>query len=262
MLFKNNSNFVVALSILMGFIFWCFEAVIDVLFFGDGDDTILKSIFIPDPHELYMRTTVICLFLFMALIARALLLKQESISQELEKHKNNLQGLVEMRTEQLEKLAYIDDLTQIYNRRKFLELAEYEIRREQRYQRSLSITMIDIDNFKKVNDRHGHQAGDQTLQTISKTISSLIRETDIFGRLGGEEFAILLPETSKQNAKELAERIRLCIEITKIPYIGQITISQGVAQLYPDDTSNSFFSRADIALYAAKENGRNRVVTA
>lgn len=262
MAFKNNSNIVLALAILAGATFWCLDAVIDVVFFGDEDDSILKSIFTPSEHELYMRGIVLSLFLLSSFFTRSLLLKYEATAADLEKHKNNLQGLVEMRTEQLEILATIDDLTQIYNRRKFFEMAKYEITRNLRYKHSLSVIMIDIDHFKKINDLHGHQSGDITLQMFSATLSALIRTTDIFGRIGGEEFALVLPETPKQSAKDFADRIRLCIENQKFPDIGNITISLGVTQLYEDDTSDSIFNRADVALYAAKNSGRNRIVVA
>lgn len=262
MIFKHNSNRVLCFGILASAIFWCLDAVIDVLIFGDGDESVLESIFSPHAHELYMRGIVFFLFITASFFSRYLLIKQESIRQELEKHKNNLEGLVCMRTEQLEKLATTDDLTQIHNRRNFFELTQCEVGRSARYQRPLSIIMIDIDHFKNINDLHGHQVGDTTLQTFSNTISSIIRSTDIFGRVGGEEFAIILPETAKQEAKDFAERIRLCIENEKFPVIEHLTICLGVTQLYTDDTSASIFNRADIALYAAKESGRNRVVTA
>lgn len=262
MLFKNNSNLVFTLGLLASAIFWCIDALIDVLIFGDEDDSILESLFFPETFELYMRCIVLGLFLFVSLITRTLLRKQESISRELEKHKHNLENLVEIRTEQLEKLATIDDLTQIYNRRKFFELAHYEIDRNARHQHPLSIIMIDIDHFKKINDIHGHQVGDKTLQIFSQIISSIVRTTDIFGRIGGEEFAIVLPETTKQAAKEFAERIRVCAENENFPVIKHLTVSIGVTPLYPDDSYSSIFNRADNALYAAKDSGRNCVITA
>lgn len=262
MIFKQNSNLVLFFGILASFSFWCLDAVMDVVFFSDADESVLESIFSPSAHELYMRSIVSVLFLFVTFYARALLLKQESISQELEKHKNNLEGLVCMRTEQLEKLASIDDLTQIFNRRKFFEQARYEIIRNERHQHPLSVIMLDIDHFKRINDIHGHQIGDQTLQLLSETISGIIRISDIFGRIGGEEFALVLPETDKLTAEELAERIRHCIENTKFPTIEHITVSLGVTELHVDDNTSSIFSRVDVALYAAKDSGRNKVIAA
>ena len=261
-MFKNNPNTILALAILASLVFWCLDATIDVVFFGDEDDSILKSIFFPNTHELYMRSIVLLLFLIFSSYARGLLIKQEATSKELEKHKNNLQGLVNIRTEQLETLATIDDLTQIYNRRKFFELANKEISRNARYKHDLTMIIIDIDHFKKINDLHGHQIGDEVLKRLTSTISSLIRDTDIFGRIGGEEFSLILPETPKQAAKEFAERMRRCIANEKYPNIESITISMGLTQLYDDDTYESAFSRADIALYAAKNSGRNCIVSA
>lgn len=258
----KNSNLILALGILASALFWCLDAAVDVYFFGDEDESLLESIFSPNAHELYMRGIVLILFLITSLVARSLLIQQESIAHELEKHKNNLQGLVEMRTEQLEKLATIDDLTQIYNRRQFFELARYEIIRNDRHQHPLSVIMLDIDFFKRINDIHGHPAGDQTLQLLSSTITNIIRTSDIFGRIGGEEFALVLPETDKLAAKELAERMRLCIQNTNFPSIEHITISLGVTEFYPDDNSSTIFNRVDAALYAAKESGRNKVVVA
>lgn len=111
-------------------------------------------------------------------------------------------------------------------------------------------------------DSYGHQVGDITLQLFSKIIFDSIRETDVFGRIGGEEFALVLPETSKEAAREFAERIRSIFENEKFPEVEKVTISLGVTQFYTDDTSDSIFSRADIALYAAKESGRNKIVVA
>ena len=262
MKFQNKPNFIIAAAIVASAVFWCLDGFIDVIFFGDEDDTLLKSMFFPDAHEFYMRGIVLFLFLLFSFYVRGLLIKQETTAKELEKHKNNLQGLVEMRTEQLETLATIDDLTQIYNRRKFFELVNKEIVRNTRYKHDLTMIIIDIDHFKKVNDLHGHQIGDEVLQRLTSTISSLIRETDIFGRIGGEEFSLMLPETPKQAAKEFAERMRRCIENEKHPNVERITISMGLTQLFDDDTYESAFSRADIALYAAKHNGRNCIVSA
>ena len=262
MIFKNTPNNILILAVLASAIFWCLDGLIDVVFFSDGDETLLENIFFPDSHELYMRGIVLFLFLLFSFYVRGLLFKQDATSKELEKHKNNLQGLVDMRTEQLEVLATIDDLTQIYNRRKFFELAKEEISRNSRYKHGLTIIIIDIDHFKKINDLHGHQLGDMALQRVTSTISSLIRDTDIFGRIGGEEFSLVLPETPKQAAEEFAERMRRCIENEKHPNIERITVSMGLTQLYDDDTYESAFSRADIALYAAKNNGRNCIVSA
>ena len=261
-MYFKNSNTVVVYGIITSVSLWCFDAFIDIIFFSDSDTSIIKSIFFSNGHEIYMRIFIISSIILFTLVTRSLLLKQEDINRELEYHKDNLEKIINERTAELEKLATIDDLTQIYNRRKFFELSKFEIDRHLRYKNPLSLIMIDIDFFKDINDRFGHQAGDKTLQAFSKIILSLIRNTNIFGRIGGEEFAILLPDTSKQDAKKIAERIRKSIFNEKSRFIEHITISLGVTEFYPDDTSNSIFHRADIALYAAKSDGRNKVVTA
>jgi diguanylate cyclase (GGDEF)-like protein len=261
MALKNKPNFVFYIGILASLIFWILDGLIDAVFFEE-DESIIESIFYPDAHEIYMRSIVLILFMIVSLIARNLLKEQERTNRELTHHKTNLEEIVSLRTKQLEKIATIDDLTQIYNRRKFFELANYELTRNARYKHPLSIIMIDIDHFKDINDRFGHQTGDITLQYVARTIFDSIRTTDIFGRIGGEEFAMVLPETSKQEAADFAEKIRQLIENEKFPDVGLVTICLGVTQYYENDTSGSLFSRADVALYAAKNAGRNRVTVA
>jgi len=118
--------------------------------------------------------------------------------------------------------------------------------------------MFDIDYFKKVNDENGHDAGDRVLVEYSKLISSTIRDSDIFCRVGGEEFMVILPHTIVENAIQIAEKLRITVEIheCKIP----ITISLGVVEYKLDETLNHFLKRLDMALYKAKDDGRNRVV--
>lgn len=261
MIFKSNSKNVLSLGIIAGIIFWCLDAIIDVIFFNEDGVSIIENIFQPDTHELYMRGIVLLLFVVITLYTRSLLIKQESITKELEKHKNNLEGLVCMRTEQLEKIAATDDLTQIANRRSLYEQANNEVERSIRYKHPLSVIMIDIDFFKKINDEYGHAIGDQVLQHFTTCISHIIRKTDIFGRTGGEEFALVLPETDIKSAKELAEKIRLSVSNEKFPVVGHITISLGVSQLLDEDKLQSLFKRTDLALYAAKNEGRNCVVS-
>ena len=155
----------------------------------------------------------------------------------------------------------LKDLHPIYNRRKLYELADIEIERSLRYKHPLSVIMIDIDHFKEINDNYGHDIGDQALQILTSTISNLIRTADIFGRIGGEEFVLILPDTDMKSAREFAERIRLCIENEKFPEVKHITISLGVTECIKEDKLHPLFKRADIALYTAKNDGRNRVAS-
>lgn len=162
-------------------------------------------------------------------------------------------------------LATTDELTGLKNRRYFFERAQEEFKRAKRYSEPLAVIIFDIDHFKAINDTYGHDAGDKVLKQLALTLSPLMREHDLFGRHGGEEFTILLPHTSERGAVLVAERVRALIEqnVLELNDGRQITytISLGVAQL--DNSSQTFdrlLNTADKALYKAKETGRNRVV--
>lgn len=160
-------------------------------------------------------------------------------------------------------LANIDPLTRSLTRRQFLNIAESEFRRFQRYQRPLSIMILDADYFKAVNEMHGHHAGDLVLRSLSLTALEQKRAQDTFGRLGSEEFGLLMPETSLDQARVVAERIRLVWEASPVKLDGELirsTISIGLAQAESTDRSlEDLLRRADQMLYKAKTNGRNRV---
>jgi diguanylate cyclase (GGDEF)-like protein len=172
----------------------------------------------------------------------------------------------QQRTRDLEKLAAIDPLTGISNRRQFESLARAELGRSQRYMRPLSLLMIDIDHFKQVNDRFGHEAGDRVLKFLANVLISAKRASDVVGRIGGEEFAILLPETSKEAALVIAERLRQLAQTCAPAIAGEkldVTISIGVAAASIRTSGMETLCRqADQALYEAKRSGRNRVVAA
>jgi len=163
----------------------------------------------------------------------------------------------------LEQEARTDALTGCTNRRHFIELSTHEMARARRYGHDLSLLMIDIDHFKEVNDRYGHRAGDLALKHLVQICKKELREEDLVGRLGGEEFAILLPETSGARALEVAERTRVAVATTEIRSNGEtirITISLGVTTQRSADTDiDALLNRADRALYAAKTAGRNQV---
>ncbi len=153
---------------------------------------------------------------------------------------------------ELEALATTDSLTGINNRRNFFVLAKDEIARSRRYQRPLTVLMIDIDRFKDVNDKHGHAIGDKVLQALAQACITTLRETDVFARLGGDEFVILLPETD--DGREQADRLRRRIERMRTSLDDDtdlaITVSIGVASARPEDeTIDDLFGRADEALY-------------
>ena len=159
--------------------------------------------------------------------------------------------------------AQTDSLTGLYNHRRFFEIAKLEIRRSAKEQRSLCAMMFDIDFFKQVNDTFGHSTGDQVLTSIAALCRQIFRESDIVGRYGGEEFAILLPETDLETAKEAAERVRIGVEEMRFATdkgAFSISISAGIASLSPCcPTLGELLRRADEALYEAKHNGRNKI---
>jgi len=159
-------------------------------------------------------------------------------------------------------MAKIDGLTGIYNRRYLDSRLTEEIERSRRHGNPLSILLLDIDHFKKINDTHGHLCGDYALRKISELLQELVRTSDILGRYGGEEFLCILPETPHEQAVVLAERCREQIATKPLAcedHQARITISIGVTGQHRDDTLDSIIKRADDALYQAKREGRNRV---
>jgi len=160
---------------------------------------------------------------------------------------------------QIEYEANHDKLTDILNRKKLNEEIEKAIEFSKRYNIPLSFIYFDIDNFKKINDTYGHEFGDYVLQKLSKIVTNNLRKTDLFGRWGGEEFLIALPNTDLKKALEVAEKIRKIIQNISFKN-KKITISLGVDSLKPNDTYKDIFSRLDKALYTAKKEGKNRVV--
>ena len=189
-------------------------------------------------------------------------LRTKALQDELKQKNRDLEGLLE----RVEILAVTDPLTKLFNRRRFETVLEKEFKRAQRYNTLLSCLMIDIDHFKKINDEYGHQAGDAVLHEIAEIIRMAFRETDIAARWGGEEFVVLLPQTSKEAALQSATRILKTISNHKFPEIDNknITVSIGIASV-PDpsiDSSEKLVNASDFAMYEAKKNGRNRVETA
>lgn len=171
-------------------------------------------------------------------------------------------ALIFLRTQQY---TYKDELTDIFNRRYFNQRLKMEVKRAERYKRNLSLLMIDIDDFKQVNDQYGHLKGDEVLSTIAKLLQANIRKADILARFGGEEFVILLPEIDAQNASVVAEKLRHQIEKyfkhPESPIGVSISISLGVAN-FPADaySAEKMIEVADHRLYIAKKSGKNQVV--
>ncbi len=167
--------------------------------------------------------------------------------------------------EQIYRVMTYDGLTQVSNRRTFDATLEREISRSKRYSRQLSLIVFDIDHFKRINDAHGHVAGDAILRQVASVVAGNVRREDTVARTGGEEFAILAPEVQHVSAAGMAEKLRGLIETTPCRFEGNlvpVTASFGVAsfQSEPDITADILYQRADERLYAAKRAGRNRVM--
>ncbi|HEX3017025.1 MAG TPA: GGDEF domain-containing protein [Caproicibacter sp.] len=160
---------------------------------------------------------------------------------------------------ELKRVSGIDKLTQINNRLKLDEILQYELSRSARYGTDLSVLILDIDHFKEVNDNFGHLAGDLVLTELAGILKFCVRESDTVGRWGGEEFLVILPQTSLESALTVAEKIRASVEKMEIPDVEHITCSIGAASFHEGDDSNNLLSHADMALYHAKSGGRNRV---
>ncbi len=163
---------------------------------------------------------------------------------------------------ELRRIASTDELTGVLSRRAWLEAAEARINDARQYQWPLALAMIDIDHFKPVNDTYGHAAGDNVIKTVAQAYDRNSRKFDVFGRLGGEEFGLLLPETTPEEAFSIAERHRKAIEalVTEAAEDIRVTVSTGIAALCPHtDTLETLIANADNALYFAKNAGRNRV---
>jgi diguanylate cyclase (GGDEF)-like protein len=164
----------------------------------------------------------------------------------------------------VQRQAITDDLTGLVNRRRFIEALDAEVERARRFGAPLTIVLADLDNFKQVNDEFGHHGGDVVLRAFADLIRSHVRDVDVSGRIGGEEFAILLPETDRAGAALVAERMRRSLNSVPISISDQSAIhaasSFGVAELAAEQSGDDLLREADAALYRAKDEGKNRVV--
>ena len=164
--------------------------------------------------------------------------------------------------EEIYKLTIVDGLTQVYNKRYLLEFLDREMARCTRYNRPLSLLLFDADHFKKVNDVHGHLAGDSVLKGLAEVVSQHVRKEECFARYGGEEFAIIMPETTGERARIFGEKIRRMVEEHRFQYEDRripVTVSIGIAVMAGHEDPLAFIAAADTQLYQAKKLGRNRV---
>ena len=165
--------------------------------------------------------------------------------------------------EEIYRMTIVDGLTQVHNKRYLSEALDREIVRARRHERDLSVILFDLDHFKRINDVHGHLAGDFVLKELARVVQARIRRDEVFARYGGEEFVVVLPETTLDGAVALAESLRERVMGSRFPFQGEpieVTVSLGVATLGGDDrTAAELLQRADEKLYQAKRAGRNRV---
>ena len=187
-------------------------------------------------------------------------------NEELRRMNAELEDIVAARTEELveknrllEVLSVTDKLTGLYNRRKLDELLDEELIRARRYKVEVSIIMLDIDHFKRVNDTYGHGVGDDVLVGMARLLREHTRDADALGRLGGEEFVVVCRHSNAEACLQSAIKLREAIAAHHFPGVGQVTSSFGIASCRPDDTAATLLARADAALYRAKYAGRNRV---
>jgi diguanylate cyclase (GGDEF)-like protein len=165
----------------------------------------------------------------------------------------------EVSAERMKCLAETDDLTGLHNRRRAARLLEEEMERSRRHGRPLSVIVFDIDDFKRVNDDFGHDAGDAVLASLARLSERVLRQSDELARWGGEEFLVIAPETERFSAHGLADRLREAIEGKEFGFGGRVSASFGVSELRLRDSATTLVKRADTALYRAKTRGKNRV---
>lgn len=237
-----------------------------VSIFGEGNEQLLllidATVYAKNESRLLTTASMTAgiAILFALFIAYAIYYSAINRSRE---EKERLEELVKERTREIELLSKIDDLTGLWNRGYLEEMMKMEFKRARRYGHDISILVVDLDFFKKVNDTYGHLGGDEVLRKVSQRIMECLRETDFVGRYGGEEIVVILAETSVELAAEIAENIRSAIAAKPIYFAEEtidVTASIGISAMRSDHEScNEIFSEADEALYVSKKEGRNRV---
>jgi polar amino acid transport system substrate-binding protein len=204
-------------------------------------------------QEGYTLKQVLTIIFSAALIIILLILWITILKHEIKKRKE-----IEKK---LQKLSVIDSLTGIYNRYKIDTALKKQISFAKRHNNPLSVIFFDIDHFKKINDTFGHKIGDEILKELTDLIKSNLREYDIFGRWGGEEFIIILPNTSIIQAVKVTKKIKNIIESHKFKYVDRLTCSFGVTEMCINDTLESILDRVDTYMYEAKKRGRNKIIS-
>ena len=183
----------------------------------------------------------------------------QHLNETLEHKVQNRTKKLKIATEQLELLATTDSLTQVHNRYSIMNILKLEMERSNRHNIALSVALYDLDFFKKVNDTFGHDVGDEVLTSSTKLVKSVLRDVDIIGRYGGEEFLIIMPATSLENAKEVSHRVHKAVEDYNFDKVGSITVSIGLVEMSKGESMEALFKRLDNLLYVSKDTGRNKI---
>jgi diguanylate cyclase (GGDEF)-like protein len=197
---------------------------------------------------------------FILILGRCMFLAMFSSTLRASLYKSSVE--LKLAYKRIEELAEVDELTGAFNRRSIMQALSEEIARARRSETPCTVALIDLDWFKRINDRFGHPAGDEVLRTFAIAMFANIRTIDKFGRYGGEEFLLILPETTDSAAQRTLDRLRMIVADLDWSAISSgltVTMSVGLAMLHPDDSPESILARADAALYRAKDLGRNRV---
>lgn len=252
---SKSSRRVAVGGLLLAPAVWVADAAADYFIFGEGG-TFLGSILYPTAMEVWVRCMAGFMFIFFGSYAALLLDRSERVERELRLSNQQLEKL----KCELERLVVVDPLTGVFNRRKFHESLGAAITAAMRHQHLFALLMLDIDNFKSINDRFGHQAGDRVLRIVCELIEASVRSADQMFRVGGEEFCLVAIAMDVEQARTLAEKIRQVIESHRFPEVGSVTISIGIAYFKEGDNQQNIYARADSALYRAKRQGRNCVV--
>jgi diguanylate cyclase (GGDEF)-like protein len=222
------------------------------------------------PHEVNLQVEILQLFALVAALLQfgglgGYIVKLRDQIKQKNQELGTRNGDLERALARIEELAMRDELTGVFNRRYLMETIRSEKQRSERTGDIFSICILDVDLFKQVNDTHGHLAGDAVLQAIATAATGALRQTDYFGRYGGEEFALVLTGTMVDGALITAERVRTRIAALRFPEIDptlRVTVSIGIADLRSSEATELAFKRADEALYKCKQTGRNRCIIA
>lgn len=226
------------------------------IYLEDFENTIVKeNQKLEEIYQLQKQLSLVASVVSLSFVALMVIFFEKSIRRLLQKYETKQQDY----NRQLRQLSITDQLTGLYNRLHLDNIFLAEIQKAKRYDRPFSIIVLDFDHFKRINDNHGHQAGDSVLIELAKILKAHVRATDTPGRWGGEEFLIICPETTLEGAVHLAEHLRELIEKRTFNIIGKTTSSFGVASFHNGDSEELMMERADSALYRAKELGRNKV---